>query len=91
MQFSPFQRMNREEVKPFERMPQFSERTLLVGKRMQKPFERMSQYFERMLMYFERICKPFEQFFERFERIFLSIRTDDERIINGLPLRTDNR
>ena len=81
---SPFERMNRTGVNPFERMPQFSEWTLLVG-------ERMSQYFERMLMYFERICKPFERFVERFERIFLGVRTDDERITNGLPVRTDNR
>ena len=66
-------------VNPFERMPQFSERTLLVGERMKKPFERMSQYFERMLMYFERICKPFERFVERFERIFLGGQTDNER------------
>ena len=69
---SPFEWMNRTGVNPFERMPQFSEWTLLVG-------ERMSQYFERMLMYFERICKPFERFVERFERIFLGGRTDNER------------
>ena len=98
MQFSPFERMNRTGVNPFERMPQFSERTLLVDERMKKPlermsepFERMSQYFELMLIYFERICKPFERFVERFERIFLSVRTDDERITNDLPVRRDNR
>ena len=85
--------MSRMDVKPFERMPQFSERTLLVGKRMKNRstvselFERMSQYFERMLMCLERICKPIELF----ERIFLGVRTDDERITNGLPVRTDNR
>ena len=78
-------------VNPFKRMPQFSERTLLVGERMSEPLERMSQYFERMLMYFVRICKPFERFFERIERIFLGVRPDDERITNGLPVRTDNR
>ena len=80
VQFSPFERMNRTSVNPFKRMPQLSERTLLVDERMQKLFERMSQYFERMLMYFERICKPFERFVERFEQIFIGVRTDDERI-----------
>ena len=67
----------RTDEKPFERMSE--------------QFERMSQYFEQMLMYFERICKPFERFVERFERIFSGVRTDDERITNGLAVRTDNR
>ena len=56
--------MNRTEFKLFERMPQFSEWTLLVGERMQKPFEQMSKPFKQT-------SQPFEWFVEHFEWIFL--------------------
>ena len=75
--------MNRTEFKLFERMPQFSEWTLLVGERMQKPFKQMSKPFKQT-------SQPFEWFVEHFEWIFLGVWMDDEQITNGLPLQTDN-
>ena len=75
--------MNRTEFKLFERMPQFSEWTLLVGERMQKPFEQMSKPFKQT-------SQPFEWFVEHFEWIFLGVWMDDEQIMNGLLLQTDN-
>ena len=68
-------------------MKKLFERMLKSFKQMSEPFEQMLQYFERMLTYFKRTCKPFV---ECFEWIFLGIRTDDKRITNGLPVRTDN-
>ena len=78
VQFSPFEWMNRTDIKLFEWMPQFSEWTLLVVERMLKPFEWMPKPFKGMLQFSERTLlvgeqmqKPFEQMSTPFERMSL--------------------
>ena len=89
--FSPFEQMNRRDVKLFEWVVQFSALTLLVCKQMEKLFEQMSQYFERMLMYFKWIFKPFKQIVECFEQIFWGVWRNKEQVMNVLPVWTGDR
>ena len=71
VQFSPFEWMNRTDIKLFEWMPQFSEWTLLVVERMLKPFEWMPQFSEWTLLVVERMPKPFKGMLQFSERTLL--------------------
>ena len=73
VQFSPFEWMNRTDIKLFEWMPQFSEWTLLVDERMPKPFKGMLQFSERTLLVGEQMQKPFEQMSTPFERMLMYV------------------